>query len=42
MDALQDAKVYANDRQVVAVKASKVWTADGQKPGALITVKEAL
>jgi Holliday junction resolvase RusA-like endonuclease len=42
MDALQDAKVYANDRQVVAVKASKVWTADGQQPGALITVKEAL
>jgi Holliday junction resolvase RusA-like endonuclease len=42
MDALQDARVYANDRQVVAVKASKVWTADGQKPGALIAVKEAL
>jgi Holliday junction resolvase RusA-like endonuclease len=41
-DALTDAKVIADDRQIVAMKASKVWTADGQKPGALITVREAL
>jgi Holliday junction resolvase RusA-like endonuclease len=41
-DALTDAKVIADDRQIVAMKASKVWTADGQKPGALIIVREAL
>jgi Holliday junction resolvase RusA-like endonuclease len=41
-DALTDAKVIADDRQIVAVRASKVWTADGQKPGALIVVREAL
>ena len=41
-DALTAAGVWVDDAQVVHVDATKCWCVAGEKPGATITVREAL
>ncbi len=42
LDALTAADVIVDDRLVVHIDASKRWCLTGEKPGATITVREAL